>query len=519
MKTSEARKRYEKLSPLRDRFVINAKEAAKLTIPSLFPETKSSKANLPSPWNGLGARGVNNLASKLILALFPPTQTFFNLSVNEDILNQLLKNTNADPASVRAEIESSLSRVEQVTLHAMEADGFRSGMFEAMRYLIVSGNSLIYLPKTGGVKVFRLDSYVVERDAAGNPLEIVVKETIAISALPSEIRDHVKNKATSRRGESVKDTDEVDIYTHVVLKDDKWQVHQCVEDEEIPDSDGSYNKDECPYVPLRFVRVSGEAYGRGYVEEFIGDLRSLNSLTRSIVIGSQEAAKVYWMIRPGALVRPRDFQQDTGRTMYGRGDDVSTIVSGKQGDFQIALQTVQRIEERLSFAFLLASPRDAERVTAQEIRLLAGMLEDALGGIYSVLAGEAQRPIVRRYLTILERSKKLPALPMKYLDLRIVTGVEALGRGHELQRLDSFLQGVAQTLGPESLQDYIKPEVYLSKRAAALGVDRNLVRSAEEVAKIQQQRAQQAMAQQAVGPAINQIGGMAQQQVANQQQQ
>ena len=50
----------------------------------------------------------------------------------------------------------------------------------------------------------------------------------------------------------------------------------------------------------------------------------------------------------------------------------------------------------MSYAFLLntAIQRDAERVTAQEIRYMAQQLETAMGGIYSLLSQEFQLPLV-----------------------------------------------------------------------------------------------------------------------------
>ena len=60
----------------------------------------------------------------------------------------------------------------------------------------------------------------------------------------------------------------------------------------VPGSEGSYTKKKCPFLALRFTSMDGEDYGRGYVEEYLGDLKSLESLTQSIVEGSAAAAKV-----------------------------------------------------------------------------------------------------------------------------------------------------------------------------------------------------------------------------------
>ena len=67
----------------------------------------------------------------------------------------------------------------------------------------------------------------------------------------------------------------------------------------------------------------------------------------------------------------------------------------KFNDFRVAQESAQKIEERLAAAFLLNSSvqRDAERVTAEEVRFMAQELESTLGGVYSVLSQEFQLPL------------------------------------------------------------------------------------------------------------------------------
>ena len=90
--------------------------------------------------------------------------------------------------------------------------------------------------------------------------------------------------------------------------------------------------------------------------------------------------------------------------------DVSVLQVNKFNDLRVALEAARTIEERLSLAFLLHSAvqRNAERVTAEEIRFMAAELEDALGGLYTVLSQELQLPLVKSRITRLTKSKKLP---------------------------------------------------------------------------------------------------------------
>ena len=133
---------------------------------------------------------------------------------------------------------------------------------------------------------------------------------------------------------------------------------------------------------LRMVRVDGEDYGRGYVEEFLGDLKSLEGLSQSLVESAAASSKVVFMIRPNSVTKKRDLALTrNGDIITGSRDDVSVLQTDKQYDLRVVQESIRALEERMSFAFLLhtAIQRDAERVTTQEIRYMAEQLETSMG--------------------------------------------------------------------------------------------------------------------------------------------
>ena len=110
----------------------------------------------------------------------------------------------------------------------------------------------------------------------------------------------------------------------------------------------------------------------------------------------------------------------------------------------------------------------------------------------------------------MEKGGRLPALPKKIVKPTIVTGLEALGRGHDLNKLDMFIQGVAQLLG-EDFKTYIDLGDYLKRRATSLGIDtEGLVKDQEQIQAEQQQQQAQMMAQQVAPNVANAAGKMAQ---------
>ena len=476
--------KYNKYASDRENYLNRGREASLFTIPSLLPlQDHRSTTEFITPFQSIGAEGVNNLSSKLLMTLLPPNAPFFRLVVDSSELEALI-------AEQRSEAEESLAKIERMVMQEIEVRGLRVPISEALKQLIVTGNVLVYLPPKEQIRVFRLDRYVVKRDAMGNVLEIITKESLSPLSLPENTRELL----TDPESEDI--TKDQDLYTCVKWTGKNWMIHQELNGITVPGSEGTYTKKKCPFLALRFTAMDGEDYGRGYVEEYLGDLKSLESLTQSIVEGSAAAAKVLFMVRPNGTTRIKTLADSpNGAIVTGDDNDVSTLQLGKTQDFAIAAGTIQQLQTRLSRVFLMNSSirRDAERVTAEEIRIAHQELEIALGGVYAVLSQEFQLPLVELLMHKMGKEKKIPQLPDEGLKPRIITGVEALGRGEDLNKLGQFMQSIIP-LGPEAMSE-LNISDYITRLAGSLGIDTEGLVKSEEQKQLEAQEAQAAQAE------------------------
>jgi hypothetical protein len=244
----------------------------------------------------VGARGVNNLASKLLLALLPPNISFFRLQVDTNKLQQ-----EGAPEEVVSEIDSALRKVEDAVMDEIAKERYRVVIHEALKQLIVTGNCLLYVDQDGGMRVFRLDRFVIERDPMDNVLTIATKETLNYETLDDDIKAAIQKPQDS----GVKEGGNCNLYTALCKYGDKWMLKQDINGVILPETGTIFPFDKNPYIPLRFSRVDGENYGRSYCEEYLGDLQSLESLTRAIVEGSAAAAKVLFLVNPNGTTRSK----------------------------------------------------------------------------------------------------------------------------------------------------------------------------------------------------------------------
>ncbi len=513
--TQTAKARYAQLEQYREPYLIRARDCAKLTIPYLMPPLGFTEtAQLPTPYQSLGARGVRTLSAKLLLSLFPPNTPFFKYAIDDFLVQQL----GGDQAA-RGDFEKALNARERATMDELNASLFRVVAGVAFQHLLVTGNHLIYVPKTGRARGFRLDQYVVKRDAEGNLLEHIVKESISPSVLPESVKT-VALEELKREGKS--EDKNVDLFTHVKRGNATWEVYQEVCGMRVPDSEGTYPLERSPWIVLRLATQPSEDYGRSYCEELLGDLDSLEGLSETLVEGSGAAARVVFLVKPNGVTSLKVVAKArNGDVRPGDANDVTVMKAEKQADLSVAREQANDIAQRLAYAFLLntAVQRNAERVTAEEIRYMAQELDDALGGVHTLLSAEFQLPTVVVYEARMEKNRKVPPLPKDAVKPQITTGIEAIGRGIDLRNLRAFTADIIQTLTPQLAFNYLNPTEYIKRAAASFGIDTaGLIKSDEEIAQAEQAQRLQELTQNLGPQAITALGGMGKEVLKNQLQ-
>ena len=485
---------YSRLETDRDSPLQTARECARYTIPSLQPEEEGpgfKGQKMPETWQSFGARAVNNLSSKLNLTLFPLNAKFFRLAVDEASLELLEEFENS-----RVEVEQDLASIEDMVIDKIEQSGLRTKLDLAIRYSVVSGGALVHIPANRPPRVFRLDSFVIERDPRDNVMQIVIRERVSPMVLEARTKARLSNLGVDLQNSH---KNWIEVYTRVVRAPDGdggfiWKEWQEVNGKVLGKvTEHKFGRN--PYIAVRGGAVDGEHYGRSHCEQYLGDLRALDGLSKALQQGSAQAAKVVWMVNPSAAagLTRRLAKAHNGDFVPGRdGDAVPLQMANKINDFTTVRAEIQDLKRDLGMAFLMNStvPRNAERVTAEEIRLVASELDDTLGGAFSLFSSDLQLPVVNIILGNLQESGEIDELPAQVKPV-VVTGLDAIGRGHDLARLDNFLAGALQVLGPQVLES-INVNVYMKLRALALGIDEEqLIKSDEQMAQEQQQQALQ----------------------------
>ncbi|MEX0583910.1 MAG: portal protein, partial [Sneathiella sp.] len=249
---------------------------------------------------------------------------------------------------------------------------------------------------------------------------------------------------------------EVTIYSRIILEaDGKFHLYQSGDYIDL-DTDGAvWTKNDLIWVPLTWNLVRGEDYGRGLVADYSGAFHAVNILTGALLNIAAIIGDIKFLVNPASVVDVTEMNAaKPGSYHSGKEGDITTVKIEKTMDAQFIGTMIERYEKQIAQAFLLGSQltRNAERVTAEEIRASANELETSNGGIYSRLAATWQ---VQTANIVLAQINFVGV--QNGIKPQIITGLDSLSRAGELDNIRLWLGDMALlNVVPEDVREWLK---------------------------------------------------------------
>lgn len=510
---SNAQARWTQLHTRRTNFLRRCERYAAATIPKLClpDDVTQDTASIQHGFQSLGAQAVNHLANKMMLALFAPSRPFFRLDPTPEFEKEL----GAQGVTTEA-LREALVSGETQAVRKLDQRAIRPKLYETLKHVIVTGNAMLDLSDETSARVLNIKRYVVKRSKSGKLIEWMIHEKVLFDELDEDAQAYLRQTKASTGLDKSTGAEErhVDYFMWAKLKDGSWTVTQHVDTIRLPGEtfDSRFKENESPYHILAWDLADEHDYGTGLVEDYSGDFTSLETLSETEIKAAILASEFRWVLDSAGTTDPEDFRNTrSGDVVPGRKDDISLVSMSGRGALAEIMPVADRVIRRIGSAFLLGSAvtRDAERVTAEEIRMQAQELESSLGGVYSRLAVELQIPLVHWLL----KTEQIEVRGTKLVPT-IVTGLEALSRNADAGALASFLQDVGQVAAfPPEVLARLKMDSVLSTLAAARGLLASRYVKSDEQMQQEQQAAQAA----AVAQAGAEAGAVAQAEQPTQQ--
>jgi hypothetical protein len=521
MEESTLQTRWTKLDGEKGTLMSRCELYARWTLPYLFPPvTSNNTAELQGSNDSIGARCVNHLSNKVVTTLFRPQGAFFRLHFPEKEMRAVATLAGVtDEVEIAAgieKLEAELNATEQEAMDELDMVEYRPNATQASKLLIVTGNALMYHPEDGPVQCYTVRDYCVVRDLSGVVIEIITKQCKAFETFLPDIQDKLRTPAKGATARDYQNHDDVTVYTQIKLEDDgKYHVYQQVDHVDMDTKDVFYPKDKLPWVVLTWNLARGENYGRGLVEEYAGAFHALEVYNGALINIAGVMGNIKFMVKPASVIDINEMNNSPpGSYHAGNPEDVAAVETNKQADAQFIQLMIEKQERNLSAAFLLNSSmtRDAERVTAEEIRMVANELELSNGGVYSRLALQWQVPTAWIILDAINWDGDKYGIKPK-----IITGMDSLSRQGEMDNLRLFVSDLALLEAvPEDIRVVIDGLKFAQMCATARQVDhKKFLKSQEQIAADQQaalDQQAQLEAQKSMGAVATEAGKQAVQQ-------
>jgi len=419
--------------------ITRAEEFAKMTLPYIMRDPlQGDHADIEHDFQSVGAVLTNNLAAKLVQSLFPTGIPFFRSELT-DAIKAAAEGDDVEDG----EVQAALAQLDRKATQRLFMNASLAKLTRVVKLLIITGNALLYRDSAKATVVcWSMHSYVVRRDPVGNWQEIVLKQKFKACDLDLDYIESLR-----MAGKNVKPDTMLDLYTH--LKRSKGSVYDtCTSTHEIDGvtvgKGGSWPEHLCPYICPTWNLADGEHYGRGHVEDHCGDFAKLSLLSERLGLYELESLDILNVVNEQAGAVVDDYQDaETGDYVPGGVNAVTAYERGDYNKINAVNQSLSAVVQRLSQAFMYTgNTRDAERVTAEEIRQIASEAEATLGGVYSLLAEGFQGPLA--YVCLAEVSVRLlEGLVNKTHKPTIQTGIPALSRSMAVQNLINAAQVIA----------------------------------------------------------------------------
>jgi hypothetical protein len=405
---------------------------ARWTVPAIMPADHSSKIEQTKGNVPTGARLVNHLANKIVDVLFPVSRPFFTVALTPEAKLRLENELGPEQSGKMQEmIRDSTSRLEAVALRKLKLTAYRPQAIMAAKHLIVVGNILLRRMPTGERILYPVDRYGVRRNILGAEYQVVLSDKKVFKTFDEETQSAI----TAVRP-NTKDLDEVELLTLYEKEGTRWKITQ--EADGIPIGTPMHqNAADYDLLVLAWSLHPGEHYGRGLVEDHATTFHNVDVCTEALLDMTAILADIKFFVRLGSpLAMDIAALNAAPRGSYfpGNADDITVPDMKTRADLSTINDLISKWEGELAAGFLLSDVRDAERVTAAEIRMIANELESAFGGLYSMLAQSWQQREADYAIAQIDFEMEIGE-DSNTFEVVVTTGLESLSREGQIDNL------------------------------------------------------------------------------------
>lgn len=299
-----------------------AQKISEISLPYVFRAGGSDGGSelFKSVSQSFNGRQVNNLKSKMGMALLPPATSSFRLKPDAIAMVKLFAGNETAIEKIRQQLSLNTDAINS----EIENQQIRSSLFDMLLQQIIVGSVVVEKNDRAGITIFPLRTFVVKLDSRGEPLAMCIVEKLAM--LPEGI-------------EAKEVKEEYELYTLLALDKDtnKWIMKQDIDSDIVGTAKTYADYDALPFRYFGWNWVQGDAYHRPFAEDYYPDMEQIDKLGKLNTQGAIIAAKSVILVNQrGGRTRKADLTDaSNGAVIDGSADDITAFQLNKNFDFEV----------------------------------------------------------------------------------------------------------------------------------------------------------------------------------------
>lgn len=264
---------------------------------------------------------------------------------------------------------------------------------------------------------------------------------------------------------------------------------------------------EFPYPTCRWATLGADVYGTGPGSKALPDIKRLQEMEKAFMLAIHKSADPP-TYAPSRL-KGRLNTLPGGTNYYTNPNEVVTNLYQMTFDYKGVAAAVERVEMRIGKTFYNdiffsamrdpnATPYKATEVNAREREKMT-----RLGPVIERLQHEFFLPLIERCFSMLLRKGKLAPIPDEFVNLisdyniRMISPLAQAQRLVAVEGIQQFLMFIGQTAQFDpTIVDNVDGDKITNEMAEITGQSAKVLRTADEVKQIRDQRAEQQKQQQ-----------------------
>lgn len=373
-------------------------------------------------FDSTGVRAAKLLASALAGSLTSPVVRWFSLRMREDSLNQM------------EEVADWLERVADICYEELNQSNFKNCIHEAYLDLAVFGAACLYEDEkilgNGKWKGLRfatipMGEYFIAEDPEGRVDTVFRKISMSYRSAVTQFGLKNLSEQSQAKATSLRTMDDMFTIIHAIYPRTKLpklvvnstgfpvaEVYVEYENKHLI-QEGGYR--EMAYMVARWLKTSGEVFGRGPGHEALPDVRTLNRADELLLRSWAKAIDPPLMVLDDGVIG-RVSLVSSGLTVVRDMNAIKPITDGAKFDVSVNLSEQRRRSVEKTFYVDQLQIPDKQYMTAFEVDKQLELMQRILGPTVGRLDVELLSPIVYRTFNLLQRAGRLPQYPQALLD-------------------------------------------------------------------------------------------------------